>query len=134
MSEKTEDGAYARNDELDDLEESFLFEEGLNLEEFNQLEQFNQLELMRRERLDTVEEITEPARLTLNNTLSFCGGLTGGGGCSASHTWRRFGGSTLGVFCRFQFLMFLLKSTNSDSVNLNLKNYGLNGTVDLIFM
>ena len=62
MSEKTEDGAYARHDELDDLEESFLFEEGLNLEEFNQLEQFNQLELMRRERLDTVEEITEPAR------------------------------------------------------------------------
>lgn len=116
-----------------------MFEEGLNLEEFNQLEQFNQLELMRRERLDTVEEITEPARLTLNNTLSFCGGLkvrygTGGGECSASHTCQRFGGSTLGVFCRFQFLMFLLKSINIDSVNLNIKNDGLKGTVDLIFM
>ena len=59
------DGAYERHDELEEMEGSFLFDQGLNLEHFNQLDQFHQLEFQRRERLDTVEELTEPARYIL---------------------------------------------------------------------
>ena len=59
---------------------------------------------------------------------------TGGEGAVLPTPGGGLGGSTLGSLADSSSLCSLLNRTNSYSVNLNLKNDGLKGTVDLIFI